>query len=73
MSSNLRQPSRIAEYSAEGSYYPRELVEINGELYLINDDGTKTRVNPSGITSIEDTSGVEIGSIDSTLSDNCIS
>ena len=69
MSSNLRQPFRIAAYTAEGSYYPRELVEANGELYLINTDGSKTRVNPSEITKLIDSSGTEIGSIDPTAED----
>ena len=69
MSSNLRQPSRIAAYTAEGSYYPRELVEVNGELYLINSDGTRTRVNPAEITVLTDADGNELASIDPTVAD----
>ena len=69
MSSNLRQPSRIAAYTAEASYYPRELVEVNGELYLINSDGTKTRVNPAETTVIIDADGNELAYIDPTVAD----
>ena len=65
MSSSIRRPTRIAEFSEENSYYPREMVEINGELYIFNSDGTtKTRLNPSAISTLVDADNVEIGKVD---------
>ena len=43
--STPRRPSRLAEYSANGSFYPRELTELGGILYFIDDNGVATPVN----------------------------
>ena len=61
--STPRQPSRIPSYSADNSYYPRELVELDGILKLINEDGSITDLNISADTAVKDASGASIGTI----------
>ena len=61
--SNPKQPSRLAQYSDDGIFYPREIVELNGILYMINDDGTKTILNETKNTTIKDANGVTIGTV----------
>ena len=62
--STPRQPSRLAVYSVDGVFYPRELAELDGKLYLYNEDGSFTILNKSEVTSIEDATGASIGSVD---------
>ena len=37
--STPRHPNRLKKYASDKKFYPRELVEANGILYLIGDDG----------------------------------
>lgn len=41
MENNTRHPFRIPEYSDDNKYYPRELTEKDGRLYLVDEDGSK--------------------------------
>ena len=61
---NIRHPYRLPIYSSDDIYYPRELIEIDGKLYIKNEDGTTTALNEVKKTTIQDSSGVEIGVID---------
>lgn len=40
--------SRLRKYSSDNSanYYPREMTELNGVIYIINDDGSTTTIDP---------------------------
>lgn len=40
----MRKPTRLRQYTEDGTYYPRELTELNGKFYFINEDGTITEV-----------------------------
>ena len=59
-----RHPTRLTVYTSNGTYYHRELVESDGLLYLINQDGSTTILNKTSVTSIKDASGADIGTID---------
>ena len=61
--STPRRPSRLAVYTSDGSYYPRELVESNGILYII--DATSGAATPLNQISeaIEDSDGNTLGTI----------
>ncbi|MCM1236825.1 MAG: hypothetical protein NC489_42660 [Ruminococcus flavefaciens] len=48
---SIRHPVRLPSYSEDGSFYPRELSELNGKLYIKNDDGSFTLLNgPDNLT-----------------------
>lgn len=40
--------SRLRKYSSDNSanYYPREITELDGVIYIINDDGSTTTIDP---------------------------
>ena len=61
--STPRRPSRLAVYTSDGSYYPRELVESNGILYII--DATSGAATPLNQISeaIKDSDGNILGTI----------
>ena len=64
--SSPRHPSRLAQYVEGEQYYPRELTESDGNLYLINEDGSKTHLNPEATlanTTIKDSAGTTIGTV----------
>ena len=61
--STPRQPSRIPSYSAESTYYPRELVELDGILKIIKEDGSIVDLNTTANTAVKDSSGASIGTI----------
>lgn len=45
--------SRLRKYSPDNlaNYYPRELAELSGVIYIINEDGTATEINPKNAES----------------------
>lgn len=45
--------SRLRKYSSDNlaNYYPRELTELNGVIYIINENGTTTEINPKNAES----------------------
>ena len=45
--------SRLRKYSPDNlaNYYPRELTELSGVIYIINEDGTATEINPKNAES----------------------
>lgn len=58
--SRLPHPTRISEYKDNEEYYPREIVESDGKIYLRNADGSLTllsKVNPANI----DADGYAVG------------
>lgn len=59
-----RHPARLAVYSQGQTYYPRELTEADGKLYIIDEDGTAVILNDYKITTIQDGDGVSIDTID---------
>ena len=59
-----RHPARLAVYAAGNVYYPRELTEVDGKLYIIDEDGTSRILNDYKITTIQDGDGVAIDTID---------
>ena len=61
--STPRHPNRLKEYASDKTYYPRELVESNGILYLIGDDGVAVKLNEKANTAIKDSSGASIGTV----------
>ena len=64
MSSTPRHPIRLSVYTTDGVYYPREITEADGKLYLIDDDGTVVELNKTAVTKITDAAGTSIGSVD---------
>ena len=60
--STPRRPSRLAVYSSTGSFYPRELVELDGILYIIK-DGKAVPLNQIS-QEIKDSAGNSIGTLD---------
>ena len=62
--STPRHPNRLKEYSADKSFYPRELVELDGILYLIGDDGTAVKLNETNTTTIKNSDSTDIGVVD---------
>ena len=64
--STPRHPNRLKEYATDKKYYPRELVESNGILYLIGDDGVAVKLNEKANTAIKDSTGVSIGTVNPT-------
>ena len=66
MSSTPRHPIRLSVYTSDGVYYPREITEANGKLYLIDDDGSVVELNKTAVTKITDAAGTTIGSVDPT-------
>ena len=59
--STPRRPSRLAVYSSTGSFYPRELVELDGILYIIK-DGEAVPLNQIS-QEIKDSAGNSIGTL----------
>ena len=66
MSSTPRHPTRLSVYTSDGVYYPREITEADGKLYLIDDDGSVVELNKTAVTKITDAAGTAIGSVDPT-------
>ena len=64
MSSTPRHPIRLSVYTSDGVYYPREITEADGKLYLIDDDGSVVELNKTAVTKITDAAGTAIGSVD---------
>ena len=62
--STPRHPSRLAKYSTTGKFYPRELTELDGKLYIKNENGSITQLNKSGSTNILDSAKNNIGTVD---------
>ena len=62
--STPRHPNRLKEYSADKTFYPRELVELDGILYLIGDDGTAVKLNETNTTTIKNSDSTDIGVVD---------
>ena len=60
--STPRRPSRLAVYSSTGSFYPRELVELDGILYIIK-NGKAVSLNQIS-QEIKDSAGNSIGTLD---------
>lgn len=58
---NPRHPTRLALYSETGNFYPNELTELDGKLYIIKADGTAVQVNKEVI--IKDSNGTIIGRV----------
>lgn len=48
--STPRRPARLAVYSESGTFYPRELTELDGKLYFTNDSGSDTVIADSNAT-----------------------
>lgn len=62
-SNDIKQPVRARKLETGKTYYPDELVEKDGELYVYNSDGsTSTRVNKS--VKLLNSAKSEIGTID---------
>lgn len=59
-----RHPVRIAVYVEGKTYYPRELAEVGGKLYIIDEDGSARILNNYKITLITDADGNKVGSVD---------
>ena len=59
--STIQHPSRLKVYSPSELFYPRELTELDGKLYITNDDGSTTILNDYYITKIQDATGVVLG------------
>lgn len=72
--------SRLRKYSSDNlaNYYPRELTELNGVIYIINEDGSTTEINPKNAESATKLSstrkisltGAVTGSVSTDLSSN---
>ena len=58
-----RHPARLAVYAAGEVFYPRELAEVDGKLYIIDEDGTSRILNDYKITTLQDGDGVNIDTI----------
>ena len=58
-----RHPARLAVYVAGEVFYPRELTEVDGKLYIIDEDGTSRILNDYKITTLQDGDGVNIDTI----------
>ena len=64
--STPRHPNRLKKYASDKKFYPRELVEANGILYLIGDDGDTAKavkLNEKANTDIKDSVGTSIGTV----------
>lgn len=61
---STRHPARLAVFAEGQTYYPRELTEVDGKLYIINEDGTSRILNDYKITTIQDGDGVTINTVD---------
>lgn len=59
-----RHPARLAVYAQGTVYYPRELSEADGKLYIVDEDGTVRILNDYKITTIQDGDGNTIDTID---------
>lgn len=66
MSTTPRQPVRLALYSEKDVKYPRELLELDGKLYFVDQSGNIKVLNPSGKIIITDKDGNVIGEVDPT-------
>lgn len=58
-----RHPARLAVYVAGEVFYPRELTEVDGKLYIIDEDGTSRILNDYKITTLQDGDGINIDTI----------
>ena len=62
--STPRRPARLAVYSESGTFYPRELTELNGKLYFTNDSGSDTVMADSNATiTIKNSAGQVLGTV----------
>ena len=64
---DLMHPVRLVVYTEGKTYYPRELTEKDGKLYITDEDGTVRILNDYKITTIKDSDDNELGKISPTV------